>query len=221
MNEVNAICGDVSESQKGRVYGYVRVSTKEQNLARQIEALTSWGVDVKNIYQDKASGKDFERPEYIKLSKKLKHGDVLVIKSIDRLGRCYDDIIAEWRRISHAKGVAIVVIDMPLLDTRECANMQAGLTGRFISDIVLQLLSYVANIERDNIRQRQAEGIALAKARGVQFGRPAIKRPPIFETIVEAYERGELTRKKAAIELKVSPNTFDKCVKSYLEAGSS
>lgn len=139
MNEVNAICADVSENQKGRVYGYARVSTKEQNLARQIEALTSWGVDAKNIYQDKASGKDFERPEYIKLSKKLKHGDVLVIKSIDRLGRCYDDIIAEWRRISHAKGVAIVVIDMPLLDTRECANMQAGLTGRFISDIVLQL----------------------------------------------------------------------------------
>lgn len=165
------------------IYGYARVSTKEQNLARQIEALQTWGINPSNIYQDKASGKDFMRPAYQKLIRQLKPGDTLVIKSIDRLGRCYEEIISEWRKLTHECGVAIVVLDMPLLDTREGVSVQAGLTGRLIADIVLQVLSYAANIERDNIRQRQAEGIALAKERGVRFGRPEIKKPLTFEKI--------------------------------------
>lgn len=214
MNKENYSPNKKESIKEETVYGYARVSTKEQNLARQLEALQSWGINPSSIYQDKASGKDFNRSAYQKLIHQLRPGDTLVIKSIDRLGRCYDEIISEWRKITHERGAAIVVLDMPLLDTREGISVQAGLTGRLIADIVLQVLSYAANIERDNIRQRQAEGIALAKERGVRFGRPEIKKPLAFERTKIAYENGQLTRKEAAARLKVSPNTFDKWIKS-------
>jgi DNA invertase Pin-like site-specific DNA recombinase len=145
-------------------YGYVRASTKEQNEQRQMIALREFGIDVKRIYMDKQSGKDFERANYKKLLRKVKSGDTLVVKSIDRLGRNYDEILEQWRIITKEKQVAIVVLDMPLLDTRQ----NRDLTGTLIADIVLQLLSYVAQTEREFIRQRQAEGIAAAKAQGVQ-----------------------------------------------------
>lgn len=148
-------------------YGYARVSTKEQNEQRQLIALQEFGVAEQNVFVDKQSGKDFERPNYRKLIKKLKPDDTLVIKSIDRLGRNYEEILEQWRIITKERGTAIVVLDMPLLDTRK----NRDLTGTLIADIVLQLLSYVAQTEREFIRQRQAEGIAAAKAQGVQFGR--------------------------------------------------
>ena len=148
-------------------YGYVRVSTREQNEQRQVVALKEYGIAEKRIYMDKQSGKDFERPNYKRLIRKIKNGDTLVIKSIDRLGRNYDEILEQWRIITKEKQAAIVVLDMPLLDTKQ----NRDLTGTLIADIVLQLLSYVAQTEREFIRQRQAEGIAAAKARGVKFGR--------------------------------------------------
>ena len=189
------------------VYGYARVSSKDQNLDRQIDALTAFPVEKSNIFADKASGKDFERPKYRKLMKLLRSGDVLVVKSIDRLGRNYDEIIEEWRNITKHMGRYIVVIDMPLLDTRETKE---NVTGVFIADIVLQLLSYVAQVERENIKQRQAEGIASAKARGVRFGRPPIKRPKCYEKTKNAFLSGMLTRKEAANRLHVSVTTFEK-----------
>lgn len=191
------------------VYGYARVSSKDQNLDRQIDALTAFPVEKSNIFADKASGKDFERPKYRQLMKLLRSGDVLVVKSIDRLGRNYDEIIEEWRNITKHIGCFIVVIDMPLLDTRETKE---NVTGVFIADIVLQLLSYVAQVERENIKQRQAEGIASAKARGVRFGRPPIKRPKCYEHTKTAFLSGKLTRKEAANRLKVSITTFDKWI---------
>ena len=160
-------------------YGYIRVSTREQNEDRQVIALTEWGVDVKRIYLDKQSGKDFERPQYRRLLRKLKSGDALIVKSIDRLGRNYDEILEQWRIITKEKHADIVVLDMPLLDTRT----NRDLTGTLIADIVLQLLSYVAQTEREFIRQRQAEGIAAAKARGVRFGRPSLPVPEAFYAV--------------------------------------
>ena len=192
-----------------RMYGYARVSAKDQNLDRQLDALLEHGVDAKSIYKDKASGKDFNRPAYKRLVKRLKPNDVLVIKSIGRLGRNYNEILEEWRRITKEKQAAVVVLDMPLLDTREC---KVSITSMFISDMVLQLLSYVAQVERENIKQRQAEGIAAAKARGVQFGRPPIRKPKAFEETKELYLSGVLTRKEAASRLKVCVSTFDKWV---------
>lgn len=193
------------------VYGYARVSAKDQNLDRQLVALLDFPVERKHIFADKASGKDFKRPAYKKLISKIKPGDVVVIKSIDRLGRNYEEILNEWRFITKDKRAAIVVLDMPLLDTRE---MCCGLTGVFIADLVLQVLSYVAQIERENIRQRQAEGIAAAKARGVRFGRPAICKPGIYEIVKNAYLAGKIDRKEAAIKLKVSISTFDRWLRS-------
>ena len=152
----------------GSIYGYVRVSTREQNEDRQLIALREVGVSDKNIFMDKQSGKDFERPQYKKLVRKLKKDDVLYIKSIDRLGRNYAEILEQWRILTKSKGIDIVVLDMPLLDTRRGKDLM----GTFLSDIVLQVLSFVAENERENIRQRQAEGIAAAKARGVRCGRP-------------------------------------------------
>ena len=149
-------------------YGYVRVSTKEQNEDRQMIALARWGVTEADIYMDKLSGKDFNRPQYRKLLRRIKPGDLIVIKSIDRLGRNYQEIIDQWRVITKHKGADVLVLDMPLLDTRKGKDLM----GTFIADMVLQLLSYVAQTERENIRQRQAEGIEAAKIRGVQFGRP-------------------------------------------------
>jgi DNA invertase Pin-like site-specific DNA recombinase len=152
----------------GVMYGYARVSSRDQNLDRQLVALAEFGVEIANVFADKASGKDFDRPEYRLLIETLADGDVVVIKSIDRLGRNYEEILAEWRTITKERKAAIVVLDMPLLDTRERRD---GLTSVLIADIVLQLLSYVAQVERENIKQRQAEGIAAAQARGVRFGR--------------------------------------------------
>ncbi|MBQ6523787.1 MAG: recombinase family protein [Atopobiaceae bacterium] len=191
----------------GKEYGYARVSSKEQNLNRQIDALTEFGLSPRRIYSDKASGKDFNRPQYRRLLRRIEHGDTIVIKSIDRLGRNYEEIIQEWRRITKTKGVYIVVLDMPLLDTRDRPD---NVTGVFIADIVLQLLSYVAQVERENIRQRQAEGIAAAKARGVKFGRPAIERPGNFDEVMALFRQKTITRKKASEMLRVSPSTFDK-----------
>lgn len=202
-----------------RMYGYARVSSRDQSLDRQLDALAEFGVKNCNVFTDKASGKDFQRPEYKRLVSTLRNGDVLVIKSIDRLGRNYDEILEQWRRLTKELGVAIVVLDMPLLDTRKNHD---GLTGVLISDIVLQLLSYVAQMERDNIKQRQAEGIAAAQARGVRFGRPKKKRPACYKATKESYFGGHLTRQEAATRLKVSASTFDRWLKEdEAEAGCS
>ena len=187
-------------------YGYARVSTKEQNEQRQIIALMAFGVSGKCIYVDKQSGRDFERPQYQRLVRKLKDGDTLVVKSIDRLGRNYDEILEQWRIITKEKAAAIVVLDMPLLDTRN----NRDLTGMLIADIVLQLLSYVAQTEREFIRQRQAEGIAAAKLRGVQFGRKPKEKPPEYPAVLEAWRRKELSARAAAARLGVTHKTFQK-----------
>lgn len=184
------------------IYGYVRVSTREQNEERQMIAMREFGVD--KIFMDKQSGKDFLRPEYQKLLRKLKKDDVLVIKSIDRLGRNYDEVLEQWRCITKEKQAAIVVLDMPLLDTRQ----NRDLTGTLIADIVLQLLSYVAQTEREFIRQRQKEGIAAAKARGVKFGREAIPIPPEFEACAAEWSAGRLSARGGARLLNVSTKTF-------------
>ena len=189
---------------KNNVYGYVRVSTKEQNEARQVIAMHEFGVDEQNVFIEKQSGKDFNRPKYKRLLRKLKAGDTLVIKSIDRLGRNYDEIIDQWRIITKEKQAAIVVLDMPLLDTRQGRD----LTGTLIADIVLQLLSYVAQTEREFIKRRQAEGIAAAKARGVQFGaRPKLK-PAEFGIVLMAWQQGMLSAREAGKRVGVSHTTF-------------
>lgn len=199
---------------EGKVYGYARVSSKDQNLNRQLDALTSFGVEAGMVFADKASGKDFERPEYRRLVGLLEEGDVLVVKSIDRLGRNYEEILAEWRAITKERKAAVVVLDMPLLDTREKPD---GLTSVLIADIVLQLLSYVAQVERENIKQRQAEGIAAAQARGVRFGRPRKKRPACYESTKDSYLGGHITRQEAADRMKVCVTTFDRWLKSDRE----
>ena len=190
----------------GRTYGYARVSARDQNLDRQMDALAAFGVSGERVFADRASGKDFERPEYRRMLGSLRRGDVVVVKSIDRFGRNYEEILEEWRHITRDEGCAIVVLDMPLLDTRE----DRGVTGRLISDIVLQLLSYVAEKERDFIRQRQAEGIAAAQARGVRFGRPPKRRPKSYKETKRAYLDGVITKREAAARLHVSPTTFEK-----------
>lgn len=187
-----------------RTYGYVRVSTKEQNETRQLVAMQEFGVASEFIFMDKLSGKDFERPQYQTLLRMLRESDVLVVKSIDRLGRNYDEILEQWRVITKEKRVEIVVLDMPLLDTRKGKD----LTGTLIADIVLQLLSYVAQTEREAIRSRQAEGIAAAQARGAQLGRRPIQRPENFRAVARAYKAGELTVREAAQRLEVSHPTF-------------
>jgi Site-specific recombinases, DNA invertase Pin homologs len=185
-------------------YGYIRVSTKEQNEERQLVAVREYGIVEKNIYLDKQSGKDFERPAYKRLIKKMKPGDTLVIKSIDRLGRNYDEILEQWRIINKEKFVAIVVLDMPLLDTR----LKHDLTGMFIADVILQLHSYIAETERDFIRQRQAEGIAVAKANGVRFGKRPLPIPGNFHEIHGLWMDRAINSREAAARLKVSQGTF-------------
>lgn len=185
-------------------YGYVRVSTKEQNESRQLIALNDFGISNSHIYVDKQSGKDFDRPNYKKLVRKLKKDDTLVIKSIDRLGRNYDEILNQWRLITKEKQVAIVVLDMPLLDTRK----NRDLAGTLIADIVLQLLSYVAQTEREFIRQRQAEGIAAAKERGVKFGRRPMERPCEFVYVKQQWSAGSISAREAARRLGVAHRTF-------------
>ena len=191
-------------------YGYVRVSSRDQNEERQIIAMHEFGVDDKQIYMDKQSGKDFERPQYKKLMRKIKTGDTLVIKSIDRLGRNYDEILVQWRFITKQKQVAIVVLDMPLLDTRQ----NRDLTGTLIADIVLQLLSYVAQTERDFIKQRQKEGIAAAKARGVQFGRTPMERPADYDQIKASWFQEKISAREAGRRLGVTHKTFLRWVNS-------
>ena len=186
------------------VYGYMRVSSKEQNEDRQRIAMKEAGVPEKNIYMDKQSGKDFERPQYKKLYRKLKKDDVLYIKSIDRLGRNYQEILEQWRRITRFRQADIVVIDMPILDTRREKN----LLGTFISDIVLALLSYVAENERINIKQRQAEGIAAAKARGVKFGRPPLPIPDNFYQMHKEWRAGKITIEEASKACGMCAKTF-------------
>ena len=185
-------------------YGYARVSTKEQNEQRQLVALREFGITERQIFVDKQSGKDFERPNYRRLVKKLKPDDTLVIKSIDRLGRNYEEILEQWRIITKEKQTAIVVLDMPLLDTRK----NRDLTGTLIADIVLQLLSYVAQTEREFIRQRQAEGIAAAKTRGVQFGRKPMERPAVYGAVKQLWQEGELSARAAAKRLCITHRTF-------------
>jgi len=191
-------------------YGYVRVSTKDQNEARQMIAMQEFGIDEKHIFLDKQSGKDFNRPKYQKLIRRLKKGDTLVIKSIDRLGRNYDEIIEQWRIITKEKEAAIVVLDMPLLDTRQGRD----LTGTLIADIVLQLLSYVAQTEREFIKKRQAEGIAAAKAKGVRFGVKPMEKPSGFEAYYEQWQRGDISARAAAKALHVTHPTFLKWAKN-------
>ena len=192
------------------IYAYIRVSTKHQNIDRQFEEIKTLGIDDKYIYIDKESGKDFDRTKYQKLIKKLKKVDLLIIKSIDRLGRNYHMILEEWARITKTIGADIKVLDMPLLDTRiEGEN----LVGKFISDIVLQVLSFVAENERINIKQRQAEGIRIAKEKGVKFGRPKSTLPPNTNDILDKYINKELTNLEAAKLIGVSRGTFFRLVK--------
>ena len=194
---------------KKKEYGYVRVSTKEQNEERQMIALKEIGIKKENIYIDKQSGKDFNRPNYLKLMKKIKAGDTVFVKSIDRLGRNYEDIIDQWHYITMTKEVDIVVLDFPLLDTR--SNIE-GLTGQFIGNLVLQVLSYVAQVERENIKQRQSEGIKAAKNRGVQFGRQQIEVSETFEEVYVLWKDFEISGREAARRLGVDPKTFKKWV---------
>ena len=194
---------------KEKIYGYIRVSTKDQNEDRQRIALLDFGVPQKNIYMDKQSGKDFERPQYRKLVKRLKQGDTLVVKSIDRLGRNYAEIIEQWRVITKDKKINIVVLDISLLDTRQCHD----LLGTFIADLTLQILSYVAQAEREFNHQRQAEGIAAAKARGVKFGGTPKKRPLEFNDVLKKWKDGKISARKAAKLLSVTHPTFLKWAK--------
>ncbi len=172
-----------------QTYGYIRVSTREQNEDRQLIALSACHIPQKNLYMDKRSGRDFNRPAYKRLLKKLKPGDLLIVKSIDRLGRNYDEILEQWRIITKVRQADVLVLDMPLLDTRQCRDI----LGSFIADLVLQILSYVAHTERENIHQRQAEGIAAAKARGVRFGRPVKEFPPDFDSLYVSWRNGEIS----------------------------
>lgn len=188
----------------GTIYGYIRVSTREQNEDRQRLALAALPVPEENIYMDKQSGKDFERPQYRRLVRRLRRDDLLYIKSIDRLGRNYSEILERWRMLTKEKGVDIAVLDMPLLDTRRGKDLM----GTFLSDIVLQVLSFVAENERDNIRQRQAEGIAAAKARGVRFGRPPLPLPDNFHMLHQAWRGQKIALRQAARACGMPTGTF-------------
>lgn len=187
-----------------RVYGYIRVSTREQCVDRQVRALREAGVAEADVYIDWQSGKDFARPAYQRLRRRMHAGDTLVVKSIDRLGRNYAAVVEEWRCLTQEKGIAIVVLDLPILDTRRSYD----LTGRLIADIVLALLSYVAQTEREFCRQRQREGIAAARARGVRLGRPPKKRPQAYEALRKAWTCGEISAREAARRLGVTHRTF-------------
>ena len=199
---------------KTEMYGYVRVSSKDQCEARQVLALREFKVPEHNIYMDKMSGKDFNRSQYRRMVRKLKAGDVLVVKSIDRLGRNYEEILEQWRMLTKKKEVDVVVLDMPLLDTR----MSGGnLTGVFVADLVLQILSYVAQTERENIRQRQMEGIAAAKQRGVKFGRPKKQVPEEFARLREKWMQKEVSSREAAKRLGISQDTFLRWSKNMSE----
>ena len=198
---------------EGKTYGYVRVSTHEQNEARQLAAMRKFGVAEENIVTEKLSGKDFNRPLYQQLVKRLGPEDVLVVKSIDRLGRNYEEILDQWAFITKERKAAIVVLDMPLLDTRQGRD----LTGTLIADIVLQLLSYVAQTERENIRQRQAEGIAAARERGVQFGRKEMVLPDNFDDTAQLWLDGYISAREGAKRVGMNHCTFIKHAKRKAE----
>lgn len=195
-------------------YGYARVSTREQHVDRQITALVAEKIDNKNIYIDKATGSNFNRKRYKVLLKKLKEGDELYIKSIDRLGRNYDEILKQWNLLTKEKKVDIIVLDFPLLNTKTKID---NLTGKFLSDIVLQVLSYVAQIEKENIHQRQMEGIREAKKKGIKFGRPERKVPDNFYEIVTLWEKGEVSLREGAKRLNSSHTMFKKWIKEHYE----
>ena len=215
MKEAGGICkrklcknrAEPRREETSMVYGYVRISGRDQNEARQMIAMDAFGVD--RIYMDKQSGRDFNRPQYQRLMRRLRRGDVLVVKSIDRMGHSYEEIIAQWRMITREKGADIVVLDMPLLDTRQGRDLM----GTLISDIVLQLLSYVAQTEREMIHERQREGIDAARARGVRFGRRPMARPEGSEECLQAYKNGEISAREAARRLHISHATFLKWAK--------
>lgn len=191
-------------------YGYVRVSSKDQNIDRQMSAMLKAGLEKERIYVDKLSGKDFNRPRYQRLIKKLAAGDELYIKSIDRLGRDYDEIIEQWRFLTKTKDIDIIVLDFPLLDTRNQVN---GITGKFIADLVLQILSYVAQIERENIHQRQMEGIKEAKAKGTRFGRPENALPDGFKEVYDLWKSKQISQREAGKMLNSNHVTFGRWVK--------
>ena len=193
------------------IYGYVRVSSTDQNEDRQLLAMQSRDVPKRNIYTDKQSGKDFNRPQYRKLLKRLKRGDLLYVLRIDRLGRNYEDILAQWRVLTKEIGIDICILDMPLLDTRNGRDLM----GTFIADLVLQILSFVAQNERENIRKRQAQGIAAAKAKGVKFGRPEIAVPEDFGQIVKAWERGQTPLSAVLKQCGMSEATFYRRLREY------
>lgn len=199
-----------------KVYGYARVSTRDQNLDRQMDALRERGIDAGSVFTDKATGTNFERPGYAALIETLKKGDLVVVASVDRLGRDYDEIQEQWRHITKVIRADVEVLDMPLLNTRSAIG---GLTGVFLADIVLQIMCYLAQMERDKIRQRQREGIEAAKARGQRFGHAPIEVPECFPEVLAAYRRREIKRKEAAKRLKVSPSTFDRWVRRAECAG--
>ena len=197
----------------GKIYGYIRVSTKEQNEDRQLMAMDKLSIPKKNIFMDKQSGKDFERPQYERMLRRLKKDDLLYIKRIDRLGRNYSEILEQWRILTKEKRIDIVVLDMPLLDTRRGKDLM----GTFLSDIVLQILSFVAENERHNIRQRQAEGIAAAKARGVKFGRPPQALPENFHQMYQQWKKGNMTCTAAAKACGMPISTFRYRAELYRE----
>ncbi len=195
-------------------YGYVRVSTREQNVARQIQAMALAGIASANIFVDRESGKTFQRSQYQRLVKRLRSGDALYLKSIDRLGRDYEEIIEQWRYLTKVKHVDIIVLDFPLLDTRKHVN---GVTGRLIADLVLQILSYAAQVERENIHQRQMEGIRIALEKGTRFGRPRKEKPPHFDRVLHLWRQGEISLREAARQTGVSHHTFSKWAREALE----
>lgn len=192
-------------------YGYIRVSSRDQNIARQVEAMLDIGIRKQDMYVDKQSGKDFDRGEYKRLVKKLKAGDELYVKSIDRLGRDYEEIIEQWRYLTKTKDIDIIVLDLDLLDTRKEIN---GITSKFIADLTLQILSYVAHIERDNTRKRQAEGIRIAKEKGVKFGRPRAEFPPDFEEVLTLWQENKISKREGARILNTNHTTFSRWIKS-------
>ncbi|MGQ7369825.1 recombinase family protein [Streptococcus suis] len=191
-------------------YGYIRVSTREQNIDRQLTAILKEEIDKNHIFIDKASGKNFERTNYKRLLRKLRAGDELIIKSIDRLGRNYDEIIEQWRLLVKKKQVDIVVLDFPLLNTR---NGVENVTGKLIADLVLQVLSYVSQIEREQIQQRQREGITEAMKKGVRFGRPKLEKPSQFTSIAQAYQKGKISIREGARQLDIPKSTLHNWLK--------
>ena len=197
-------------------YGYVRVSTADQNEARQIDAMALAGVDRANVVIDKQSGKDFNRPGWKRLKRKLRNGDLLIVQSLDRLGRSYTEVLEEWRSIVKGKGADVRVLDMPLLDT---TNKTTGLIGQFVADIVLQILSFVAETERKNIRERQRQGIAAAKSRGVRFGRPCRTLPDAFSRCANLAMSHEMSIKNAAALCGMKSTTFWRAIKSAQNRG--